>query len=64
MEPYNKDAMRELQALRSRFASHRKKEQKKFAGMFDKLSADSQEEEVAAPAAEASVAKSAAALPS
>ncbi|KAL1521202.1 hypothetical protein AB1Y20_022753 [Prymnesium parvum] len=43
MDPQNKEAIRELQALKSRFASHRKKEQKKFAGMFDKLS-DGQDE--------------------
>ena len=47
LEPGNNDAKRELQALKSRFASHRKKEQKKFAGMFDKLSA---EQEAEAPA--------------
>lgn len=40
LDPGNKDAMRELRMLKTRFASHRKKEQKKFAGMFDKLNAE------------------------
>ena len=52
LEPGNNDAKRELQALKSRFASHRKKEQKKFAGMFDKLSAEQEDAPVEAAAAE------------
>lgn len=40
LDPGNKEAIRELRELKVRFASHRKKEQKKFAGMFDKLSAE------------------------
>ena len=66
LDPSNKDAMRELRALKTRFASHRKKEQKKFAGMFDKLNAEEGEadaatanametEAVAMPAGEAGV---------
>jgi len=37
LEPDNRDAMRELRELRSKLAQQRKKEQKKFAGFFDKL---------------------------
>jgi len=39
-QPDNRDAIREMQTLRSRLASHKKKEQKKFAGFFEKLNAD------------------------
>lgn len=40
LQPENKDAVRELRALRSQFASQRKREAKKFAGMFDRMQAD------------------------
>lgn len=46
-QPDNRDALREMQTLRTRFASHKKKEQKRFAGFFDKLY---KEEETIAPA--------------
>ena len=39
-DPSNREAPRELQALKSKFAARHKKEQKKFAGFFDKLHAD------------------------
>ena len=43
--------LRELHALKARFKEHDKKEKKKFAGMFDKLSADSEAQAAsAAPA--------------
>ena len=51
LQPDNKDAVRELRALKSQFAAQRKKEQKRFAGLFDKLQADAEEEEAAAKAA-------------
>lgn len=59
LQPDNKDANRELRALKPLFDKQRKKEQKKFAGMFDKMHAD---DEAAAPAAP-SGADSAAAVP-
>jgi len=37
LQPDNKDAVRELRLLKGAFDKQRKKEQKKFAGMFDKL---------------------------
>jgi len=40
LQPENKDAVRELRLLRSAFDKQRKKEQRKFAGMFDKLQQD------------------------
>ena len=39
-DPSNREAPRELQALKSKFAARHKKEQKKFAGFFDKLQAN------------------------
>ena len=48
-DPANREAPRELQALKSKFAARHKKEQKKFAGFFDKLHAD--DPPAAAPAA-------------
>ena len=36
MEPENRDALRELHALKQKFREHDKKEKKKFAGMFDR----------------------------
>jgi len=39
-EPENRDALRELHALKHKFKEHDRKEKKKFAGMFDRLSAD------------------------
>ena len=48
-DPSNREAPRELQALKSKFAARHKKEQKKFAGFFDKLHAD--DPPAAAPAA-------------
>lgn len=42
LEPENREAMRELHALKQKFKEHDKKEKKKFAGMFDKLSADAE----------------------
>lgn len=38
--PDNRDALREMQTLKRHFASHKKKEQKRFAGFFDKLQAE------------------------
>jgi tetratricopeptide (TPR) repeat protein len=37
LQPDNNDAKRELRALRGAFEKVRKKEQKKFAGMFDRI---------------------------
>ena len=53
LQPDNKDAVRELRGLKSQFATQRKKEQKKFAGMFDKLQADDEAEAAATSAAPA-----------
>lgn len=39
-EPENRDARRELQALKGLFAAHKKREQKRFAGFFDKLQSE------------------------
>jgi Tfp pilus assembly protein PilF len=44
LQPDNKEAVRELRGLKAAFASLRKKEQRKFAGMFDKLQADAEAE--------------------
>jgi len=61
LQPENKDAVRELRALKSLFATQRKKEQRKFAGLFDKLNADeAAEEAVRAAAASSSAAASSA----
>lgn len=43
-QPDNRDALREMQTLRSRFASHKKKEQKRFAGFFEKLNKEEEAE--------------------
>ena len=40
LEPDNREAVRELHALKQKFKEHDKKEKKKFAGMFNKLSAE------------------------
>lgn len=45
LQPDNKAAAHELRGLKGAFAALRKKEQKKFAGMFDRMRADAQEEE-------------------
>ena len=39
-EPENRDARRGLQALKGLFAAHKKREQKRFAGFFDKLESE------------------------
>ena len=49
LQPDNKDAVRELRALRGAFEKQRKKEQRKFAGMFERL----QDEEQAEPSSAA-----------
>eukprot|EP00325_Prymnesiales_sp_UTEX-LB-985_P005138 CAMPEP_0174697336 /NCGR_PEP_ID=MMETSP1094-20130205/3229_1 /TAXON_ID=156173 /ORGANISM="Chrysochromulina brevifilum, Strain UTEX LB 985" /LENGTH=264 /DNA_ID=CAMNT_0015894289 /DNA_START=44 /DNA_END=838 /DNA_ORIENTATION=- len=52
LEPENKEAVRELRLLRTAFDKQRKKEQKKFAGMFDKMHQDEEMAEAdALPAA-------------
>ena len=48
LQPENKDAVREMRGLKAQFATQRKKELKKFAGLFEKLSAD-EEADAAAP---------------
>merc|ERR1719148_662706 len=53
MEPENRDALRELHALKQKFREHEKKEKKKFAGMFDRLSADADAENAASSSAPA-----------
>jgi len=53
MEPENRDALRELHALKQKFREHDKKEKKKFAGMFDRLSADADAENAASSSAPA-----------
>lgn len=50
LQPDNRDAARELRALRGAFEKQRKKEQRKFAGMFDKLQQDDEMEAAAAAA--------------
>jgi len=61
LEPENKDAVRELRLLKGAFDKQRKKEQKKFAGMFDKLHQD--EELAEAEAAASAPAAASAAVP-
>ena len=39
LQPDNKDAARELRSLKGAFAALRKKEQRKFAGLFDRMQA-------------------------
>ena len=39
-QPYNNDALKERRALKALFQAQRAKEQKKFAGMFDKLQSE------------------------
>ena len=48
LQPDNKDAARELRSLKGAFAALRKKEQRKFAGLFDRMQADEQREEAQA----------------
>jgi len=55
LQPENKDAVRELRSLRSQFASQRKREAKKFAGMFDRM----QDEDASSAAADAAAAAAA-----
>lgn len=51
LQPDNKDAIKELRSLRVQFATQRRKEQRKFAGMFDRLQAGYDEETAANNAA-------------
>merc|ERR1740130_368250 len=53
MEPENRDALRELHALKHKFKEHDRKEKKKFAGMFDRLSAEPEPENAAAASSSA-----------
>ena len=62
LEPANKEAVRELRALRGAFASHKKKEARKFAGMFDRL-ADESGEPTSASEAPAAASASSSAVP-
>ena len=59
----NKDAVRELRLLRGQFATQRKKEQKKFAGMFDRMQAEAEAEAEAGQCSEAASAGTAPAAP-
>ena len=59
LQPDNVEAKRELQKLKGAFASLRKKEQKKFAGLFDRMQADQEmerKESAEAPAGDAGAA--------
>ena len=49
----NTEARREMHALKARFAEHKKKEQKRFAGFFDKLQIAEQPAAAEQPAGEA-----------
>ena len=60
LQPDNKEAVRELRGLKAGFAAQRKRELKKFAGMFDKLQADEEQEASAAAAASSAAASSSA----
>ena len=44
LQPDNKDAARELRNLKGAFVAQRKKEQRKFAGLFDRMQADEERE--------------------
>ena len=53
LQPENNDAKRELRSLRGAFEKLRKREQKKFAGMFDRINQDEEMTEAEAAASEA-----------
>jgi len=63
-QPDNRDALREMQTLRGRFASHKKKEQKRFAGFFDKLHAEAAADDTSAAAMDTAACPAAAAAAS
>lgn len=53
LQPENSDAKRELRSLRGAFEKLRKREQKKFAGMFDRINQDEEMADAEAAASEA-----------
>ena len=63
LQPDNKEAARELRLLKGAFDKQRKKEAKKFAGMFDRIQVEEAAEAAAAAAAPSAAPSSGATAP-